>query len=166
MKKCFPIVGSDCVQRFDHIVQRVRLDLWRTAWSACKGPAEVVDRLTALRLRANDCVGLEPNQSALLVKVHAAPQRFPVRSRIIQQLGSNSRVLQRSPTATSTIVKHRSIQCQKLPIEVRCDQPAPSSKNPAEIFGEALIYPKEIAFHRLLIVPGGETFGPAILAVP
>src|SRR5262249_51461045 len=84
-EKAFPIVGQDAVERAENIVGRVRYNRWHRAAQrgatgafAMERAAEVVERLRAARFLADECVGFQPDQLALIIKIDAAPPHRPV----------------------------------------------------------------------------------------
>ena len=76
MKERCPIVGSDLIQRVDHVIEGVGLELGAVVGSAVEEMAEVVDGLLAVGHVVNDGGGFKPHQIAFLVVVGgAAPVR-------------------------------------------------------------------------------------------
>src|SRR5207248_8436664 len=72
LQKPLPVVLDDGVQRPDQLGEVERPDLGRAVLAAAEGPAEVVQALLAAGLLADQRVGVEPEQGALVVEVHAA----------------------------------------------------------------------------------------------
>src|SRR5262249_28861079 len=88
-EETFPVIRRNAVQSLSQALERVRSYFGRTTGAAVKGAAEVVERLAALGLFADHCVGFEPNQQPFFIKIDAATRRLPVVSGLVQQLGGD-----------------------------------------------------------------------------
>src|SRR5438105_15387441 len=82
-----PVVCRDTVKRFRNAMQSIWLHLRRPASRSIKSAAKVVKRFPALSLFTNNRVCFKPDEQTLIVEVHSAPNRFPIASSFIQQLG-------------------------------------------------------------------------------
>src|SRR5690349_5524242 len=105
-EKLFPVVWSNTVQCLAYALQGVRLHLGRAARPAIKRPAKIVQGLPAVCLFADDRIRLQPYQQPFVVKIHSAPQRLPIASRLIEKLSGHGCVGQRSPLTTRTVVEY------------------------------------------------------------
>src|SRR5205807_1441327 len=73
IEKRLPVVGRDLIERRHHVLEGVRLDRGWPRLPAVETAAEVVERVPARRELADERVGVEPDQHALVVEVGAAP---------------------------------------------------------------------------------------------
>src|SRR5580704_12594096 len=108
VEKFLPVVGRDLIERGDEFFKRVRNELRRAGWRAVKQPAEIVERLLAVRELTNGDVGFEPHEPALVVKIDPTAPRSPGLSRNhIEKLSGDGGIFERAPGAAGPVVEIR-----------------------------------------------------------
>ena len=75
-------------------------------------------------------------------------------------------VLQVAPGPSRAHVHTRRNLCQVLTVLLGRPKAAARGQHIAVVLGEALVHPKQIVLHGLLIIRRGKVRGPAILAIP
>ena len=131
-----------------------------------KSLAEFVERPGPVRLLPDDHVSLEPDQFSLIVEVHAAPLGRPRRRRVVQELRRDRRVNKRPPGPTRITIQIARDARKVFAILFCCPQPASRRQYVAQVFGEALVDPKQLAFHWLLITWRRKPRRTPVLSVP
>ena len=113
--------------------------------------------------------GLEPDQLALGVVVHAAAPVGPLGPPEVEQLRGDRGVEQRAPRASRLVVHRGGRQREVLAVELRRAQPAAAAEHVAVVLGQPLVHPQQAAVERGLVVSGHavhEAGGAPVLAVP
>ena len=161
-----PIIRHDLVECVDHIVERIGFERWSGAGCAVKEMAEVVDGLLALALLPDDDVDPEPVQRVFIVEVGAAAPGVPRLRREIKLRGGVGGVLQVAPLAAGKVVELGGSQGKIVAVLIGAEQAASRGEHEAEIVGQALVDPKQVVLHGLLIVGRREIGGTAIFSIP
>src|SRR5947207_10205223 len=94
-----PVIGSHLVKRIYDIIEGVGFDFGRSALSAVKEVAEIVDRFFALRLLTNDRIYPQPIQDIFVVVIQRTSPGIPLAGRSLHRGHTVCRVLQIAPDA-------------------------------------------------------------------
>src|SRR5207248_861364 len=81
-----PVIRHNLVKRVHDVLESVGHDARRAALAAVKQMYEIVQRLLALALLANEGINFKPDQLAFVVEVSAAPPGKPCGGRLIKKL--------------------------------------------------------------------------------
>src|SRR6185503_788464 len=73
-----PIIGDNLVKGIHDVIEGIGLHHGRGTGSAVEEVAEIVDRLLALGLLANDGVGPQPVEFTFLIEIRASAPRLPL----------------------------------------------------------------------------------------
>jgi hypothetical protein len=127
---------------------------------------EIVERALPMGERADRDVGLEPHEQTLVIEVRAPPPVLPRRARLVELLRVRARVHERPPRA-ATIHLELGRDARELVARLlrRADARA-RGEHEAQVLGEALVHPEELAIHRREVVARREPGGAAELSVP
>ncbi|MEK7824622.1 MAG: hypothetical protein AAB290_06245, partial [Candidatus Eisenbacteria bacterium] len=96
-----PVVARDLAHGGDDLVVGVGLHHRAAVSAAVEAAAEVIERPGATAPAADERVGLQPQQDALVVGIGAPAPGFPRVRRAAEELGGHRRVEQRSPLPTA-----------------------------------------------------------------
>src|ERR1051326_1032203 len=97
--KAAPVVRNNLIERVPYVIEGVGLQRGPGAGSGVEEVAEIVDRLLAFALLADDYVDPEPVQRVFAVEVGAATPGIPRLGREIELRGRVGGVLQVAPLA-------------------------------------------------------------------
>src|SRR2546425_12030244 len=105
LEKAAPVIGRRIVQRGKNVFGRVRFYRGLAIGSAVERPAKIIKGLRATALLADDRVGFEPDQIALIIEVGAPPVRFPIRTPVVEDLRLIGAILKRPPLTSGPIIQ-------------------------------------------------------------
>src|SRR5579864_4837333 len=118
-----PIIRGNRIQLANQVVERVSDHFRRTAFPAMKAPAEIVKRMPAAALLANDGINLQPDEIAFGVVVEPASPVLPLRTEHPERLRGHGGVFERAPGAARTVIEHSRGHRQFFPVLLWAPQP-------------------------------------------
>ena len=127
---------------------------------------EIIQRLRAVTLLANNDVGPEPVQSAFVVKIDPAAPGVPGLGSEIKLRRSVGGVLQVAPGAAGCVIHPRRGLREIVARLLRSQQAAARGEHGAEIIGQSFVYPEQIVLHRLFVIRRGEVSRATIFSIP
>src|SRR5205085_6953075 len=110
--------------------------------AAVERAAEIVERLLAVRALADQRVGFEPDQQGLVVEVGAAAPRLPLGAGVVQELGGDRGVDERTPRTAGTLIEIRGDVGQVLTPRLLPGEAAARGENESEVLREAFVDPQ------------------------
>src|SRR5579859_28836 len=128
--------------------------------------AEIVDRLLAFALLADDYVDPEPVQRIFAVEVGAAAPGIPRLGREIELRRRIRGVLQIAPLAAWQVIELGGGYGQVVTILPGGKQAAARGEHEPEIVGEALVDPEQVILHGGLVFGCREVVGAPEFSVP
>src|SRR4051812_5732481 len=161
-----PILRRDLIQCGGEILEGVGRDNRFSILPSEEGAAEVVKRTLAVRELADGYVNFEPQQDALNVEVGSTAIGHPFRWRKIKHLGCERCVLKGSPVPSHAMLQCRSDSCEILPRLCCSPQAAACAQYGAQVGGQPLIHPDEVAVHGLLEIGCRQAYGSTKLPIP
>ncbi len=118
-------------------------------------------------LLADGLVDLEPEEVAFAVVVDVATPVIEGAAGVVEDLRGGGGVLEIAPGAAgASVVEVGGDGGEAVAEDLGAPDAGAGGEDVAEVVGEALIDPEEVALHGLLVVGRGEAGGAAILAVP
>src|SRR5438094_9376035 len=77
-----PIIRCNLLQRFDNVIEGIRLDDRLAVIAAKESAAKVLQTFLSLSLLADNTVGFEPEEDTFVVIIAAAPPSMPREDRV------------------------------------------------------------------------------------
>src|SRR5205823_4780525 len=111
-------------------------------------------------------IHLQPDQLAFRVVVQTAAPTLPSRSHQPQRLHGAGSIFERTPSASSTVVKHGRSLGQRLAILFRRPELRSRCEHVAEVFGKPFVDPEQITDHWLLVIRRRQAGWAAVLSIP
>jgi len=126
----------------------------------CKNHPAIFSRLSF----PGSACPLQPDQRALVVVIHAAPQEFSRRSSSIQSLRGYRRIFQIAPRSAWPVIQIRRRRSQILAQSFGLPAAASRRQNHAVVLRQSFINPQQLSPHWLLIIrrrkPAGRRYFP------